>query len=204
MNEKFHDLPPEKREKIINAGYRVFAKNSYRKSSMQEAADEALISKSLLFHYFLNKKEFYLYLWDHACTLTLDYLNWYQCYDSDDLFEMMERGMRAKIELMKLYPEMTAFVIRAYYEKESEIKLEIQKSYQEYFKFKAENALSKIDRSRFVSGLDIKKMYREMILASQGYLWEIMHWDGRFDGSRLEKDFEEMLEFWKSIYLRKD
>lgn len=204
MNEKFHDLPPEKREMIINAGYRVFAKNSYRKSSMQEAADEALISKSLLFHYFLNKKEFYLYLWDHACKLTLDYLNRYQCYDSDDLFEMMERGMRAKIELMKLYPEMTAFVIRAYYEKESEIKLEIQKSYQEYFKFKAENALSKIDRSRFVSGLDIKKMYREMILASQGYLWEIMHWDGRFDGSRLEKDFEEMLEFWKRIYLRKD
>ena len=204
MNEKFHDLPPEKREMIINAGYRVFAKNSYRKSSIQEAADEALISKSLLFHYFLNKKEFYLYLWDHACKLTLDYLNRYQCYDSDDLFEMMERGMRAKIELMKLYPEMTAFVIRAYYEKESEIKLEIQKSYQEYFKFKAENSLSKIDRSRFVSGLDIKKMYREMILASQGYRWEIMHWDGRFDGSRLEKDFEEMLEFWKRIYLRKD
>ena len=29
MNERFFALPPEKRRAIINAGYRVFSRNSY-------------------------------------------------------------------------------------------------------------------------------------------------------------------------------
>ena len=60
MNEKFYSLPKEKQQAIINAGYRVFSQNSYKKSPMQEVADAAGISKSLLFHYFQNKKKFYM------------------------------------------------------------------------------------------------------------------------------------------------
>ena len=57
MNERFFALPAEKRRAIINAGYRVFSHNSYKKSPVGEIAQEAGISKSLLFHYFANKKE---------------------------------------------------------------------------------------------------------------------------------------------------
>lgn len=64
MNEKFFSLPIEKQETIINAGFRVFSRNSYKKSPMSEIADAAGISKSLLFHYFHNKKELYLFLWE--------------------------------------------------------------------------------------------------------------------------------------------
>lgn len=41
MNEKFFSLPIEKQEAIINAGYRVFSENSYKKSPMSEIADAA-------------------------------------------------------------------------------------------------------------------------------------------------------------------
>ena len=64
MNEKFYSLPKEKQQAIINAGYRVFSQNSYKKSPMQEVADAAGISKSLLFHYFQNKKNLYVSLDD--------------------------------------------------------------------------------------------------------------------------------------------
>ncbi len=57
MNERFFSLPVEKQQAIINAGYRVFSQNSYKNSPMSEIADAAGISKSLLFHYFHNKKE---------------------------------------------------------------------------------------------------------------------------------------------------
>ena len=56
MNDKFYALSKEKQDKIINAGFRVFSKNSYKKSPMNEIAAEAGISKSLLFFYFKNKK----------------------------------------------------------------------------------------------------------------------------------------------------
>ena len=51
MNEKFYSLPKEKQQAIINAGYRIFSQNSYKKSPMQKVADAAGISKSLLFDY---------------------------------------------------------------------------------------------------------------------------------------------------------
>ena len=117
MNQKFYNLPVEKQQKIINAGFHVFSRNSYKKSPMQEIADAAGISKSLLFHYFQNKKELYLFLWDRAADITMEYLTLYRCYEPDDLFEMMERGMRAKIQIMHEYPDMAAFSIKAFYEK---------------------------------------------------------------------------------------
>lgn len=42
VNEKFFALPEEKQNRIINAGYRVFSQNSYKKSPMSEIADAAV------------------------------------------------------------------------------------------------------------------------------------------------------------------
>ena len=75
MNEKYFSLPDEKQQKIINAGFRVFSQNSYCKSPMVEIAADAGISKSLLFHYFRNKKELYLFLWNRCAEITMEYLN---------------------------------------------------------------------------------------------------------------------------------
>lgn len=58
MNPKFFELSPEKQQRILNAGFRVFSENSYRKSPVREVAEAAGISKSLLFHYFHNKRSF--------------------------------------------------------------------------------------------------------------------------------------------------
>ena len=50
MNPKFFELSPEKQQRILNAGFRVFSENSYRKSPVREVAEAAGISKSRLFH----------------------------------------------------------------------------------------------------------------------------------------------------------
>ena len=71
MNEKFFSLPEEKQQAIINAGFRVFSQNTYKKSPVSEIAAEAGISKSLLFYYFRNKKELYLFLWEKCAQVTI-------------------------------------------------------------------------------------------------------------------------------------
>ena len=192
MNERFYTLPPEKQQRIINAGFRVFSQNSYRKSPMQEIADEAGISKSLLFHYFQNKKELYLFLWNKAADITCEHLALNHCYESTDLFEMMERGMYAKIQMMCLYPDMAAFAMKAFYEKDSNVYEDIQKSYRQHFNQKAADAL------------DLEMMHRQIYLMSVGYLWEIAQRGAVLDAKTLEKDFSEMLLFWKNVYLRKE
>lgn len=46
-------------------------------------------------------------------------------------------------------------------------------------------------------------MYREMYWASEGYLWEVVQ-RGAWDIDQMEQDFQALMEFWKSIYLRKE
>ncbi len=206
MNKKFFSLPEQKQQTIINAGYRVFSQNSYKKSPMSEIADAAGISKSLLFHYFHNKKELYLFLWDTCGKITIQVLTQYGCYEQRDLFEMMYRGMRAKVHLMKQYPNMGAFVIKAFYETDPSVRPAIQKSYHKFVSFKAEQTLTNLDPEQFIEGVDVAKIRREMYLASEGYLWELQQQGSintEEDIDRLEKDFMEMIEFWKQVYLRK-
>ena len=201
MNEKFFNLPIEKQERIINAGYRVFSQNSYKKSPMSEIADAAGISKSLLFHYFLNKKELYMFLWDNCAKTTVQYLTEYRCYEQKDLFEMMYRGMQAKMEIIRKYPDMARFVIKAYYEKDPAVCDDIQQSYQKFLNMKAKTTLMKLEPEKFMPGLDLQMMYREMFWAAEGYLWEKVQ-QGSLNMEKMEDDFGKLIEFWKSVYLR--
>ncbi|MDE7326193.1 MAG: TetR/AcrR family transcriptional regulator [Lachnospiraceae bacterium] len=200
MNRKFFLLPQEKQERILRAGWRVFSQNSYKKSPMGEVAAEAGISKSLLFHYFVNKKEFYIFLWDRCAQITMQYLEKFSCYEQEDLFEAMYRGMQAKLRLMTEEPELSLFAVKAFYEKEEEIRLAIKESYQKYFHTKADKALRHVDVGRFIPGLDLQMMYREMYWASEGYLWEMLQ-HGGLDVKQMEEDFIKLLDFWKSVYL---
>ncbi len=203
MNEKFFGLPPEKQECILRAGWRVFSRNSYKKSPMGEIAAEAGISKSLLFYYFGNKRELYLFLWDRCAKITMQYLTEFSCYEQEDLFDAMYRGMQAKLRLLAEYPDMGLFAVKAFYEREEEICKAVQESYRRYFQVKADKVLMRLDRGQFVPGLDLEMMYREMYWASEGYLWEMLQ-RGGLDVGRMERDFLRLLDFWKSVYLKKE
>lgn len=203
MNERFFALPEEKQQAIINAGYRVFSRNSYKHSPMSEIADAAGISKSLLFHYFHNKKELYLFLWEYCVQITIDRLTAYASYEQTDLFESMVRGMQAKMEIIRQYPDMANFTIKAFYETEPDIRAAVLESYQTHFNFKADQTLVNMNPEQFAPGIDIEMMYRNMYWASEGYLWELVQ-HGEVDYEQVEKDFFKLIDFWKSVYLRKE
>lgn len=203
MNEKFFSLPQERRLAILNAGYRVFSRSAYKQSSMQEIADEAGISKSLLFHYFRNKKELYLYLLDEGGRITVEYLSECGCYGQEDLFASMFLGMKAKVELMRRWPDMSAFVLRAYYEKDETVRCAVQRVIDKYKDFRANARLLSLDPAQFRPGLDLEMMYLDMFWASEGYLWEKVQ-QGELDVDAMERDFIRMIEFWKAIYLRRE
>lgn len=203
MNEKFYSLPKEKQEAIINAGFRVFSQNSYKKSPMSEIAGAAGISKSLLFHYFHNKKELYLFLWEKCVRITIEELQKSGCYGQKDLFDSMYKGMLAKIRIMRQYPDLGIFVVKAYYEKDPEIREDIQNSMAGHLAYRATAKLLNVDPEQFISGIDLQMMYKEMYWASEGYLWEKLQ-SGQINIDEMEQDFMKLIEFWKSVYLRKE
>ena len=44
-------------------------------------------------------------------------------------------------------------------------------------------------------------MYQDMFLASEGYLWRLEQSD-KIDVDKIVKDYEKIIDFWKSIYLK--
>ena len=202
MNERFFSLPKEKQLAIINAGYRVFSQNTYKKSPMSEIAAEAGISKSLIFHYFRNKKELYLFLLKKASEITYKYLHEFCCYEQEDFFEIMRQGLKAKACLMRKYPCLTVFTLKSYYETDPEICGDVQKLIGRVASFEANAKHLKINPEQFIEGIDIKMMYMDMYLASEGYLWEKAQ-QGTLDVDTLEKDFSRLIDFWEQVYRRK-
>ncbi len=203
MNPKFYSLPEEKQQQIIRAGFRVFSQSSYRKSPMSEIAAAAGISKSLLFHYFQNKKELYLFLWDTCARITVEEMEKGGAYDQHDLFSSMDSGMQVKLRLMRKYPDIGVFAVRAFYEKDPEVSSDIQKSMGQYLAVHAGKKLKEVDPEDFIPGIDLEMMYREMYLASEGCLWEYLQ-RGSFDMDAMQKEFEQLVEFWKKVYLRRE
>ena len=199
MNERFFELPQEKRRRMMNAGYRVFARNSYKKSPMSEIADAAGISKALLFHYFGNKQGLYMFLWEQCARTTQRTMERYGCYEQAGFFEQMRRGLRAKMAITREYPDMALFALKSFYEKDEDIAPRIQKSYRDYLHGKGYGTPASLRAEDFRPGVNLPMMYREMYLASEGYVWEMLL-SGGVDVDRMEREFAQMIDFWEDTY----
>ncbi len=124
-------------------------------------------------------------------------------YEQTDLFGSMDSGMQAKLRLMRQYPDIGVFAVRAFYEKDPEVSADIQKSKGQYLNIHAAKKLAKLDPEDFIPGIDLQMMYKEMYWASEGCLWEYIQ-RGIMDVNAMEKDFRALLDFWKKVYLRKE
>ena len=165
MNEKFFALPQERQEQIINAAYEVFSRNSYKNASMSRLADAGGVSKSLLFHYFLNKKELYLYLWEHACRLYREKVRKGDT-QAADLFEILCQRVLAGCVFMRETPTIYLFTLRAFFEENLEIREELQKHYKTAYLHGTEDIQGPADMDLFRPGIDTQLLLEEI----NGYL----------------------------------
>ena len=115
MNEKFFSISKEKQERIIRCAYEVFSQNSYKEASMSKIADAGGISKSLLFHYFSNKREFHLYLWENAGRQFYE-IQTRHYTGATGFFEIIQQRFMARFTFMREHPVIFLFVLRAFFE----------------------------------------------------------------------------------------
>ncbi len=201
MNERFLLLPEEKRQKIINAGYKVFSENSYKKSPVSEIAAAAGISKSLLFHYFHNKRDLYICLFEYAKEITHKELLNMGVMESEDFFEFLEKNLRAKCNLTRRYPYIGAFTLRVFYEQEPEIKNCLRHIFGNLYRDSKKLIQKAMERSDFRDEIDPELVYNEINWALYGYM-HMVHMSEKVDANKIESDLLQMISFWKKIYLK--
>jgi len=86
MFSKFHSSDLEKQDRILNAALKEFAEKGYKNASTNQIVKDAGISKGLLFHYFNNKKDLYLFLYDHFIEIFVEQIKERVDWDEKDIF----------------------------------------------------------------------------------------------------------------------
>ena len=196
MIEKFLALPKEKQIHIINAAMEVFGKNEYKHAVTDDIAAKAGISKGLLFYYFHNKKELYLYVLEYCNQLLKDLIVDEAFYKITDFFEMMEYGADKKMSLLHEYPFITDFVIRAYYSSNEIVSEETSKRVQAANEESFYLYFSHIDFSKFKEGVDPHYIYQMLVWMCDGYLREQQSKHTEIDLDHIMQEFHT----WKVMF----
>ena len=201
MNDKFNSLSDERQKMIINGAMKCFSIHGYEKASMADIAKEAGVSKALLFHYFETKKKLFLYLWNLTAEKTRESLVASDVEGDKDFFSVMEKGLKAKMDLARSWPWMAIFAVKAWYEDDPEVSPDITKSTVPYAKVTGETLRLLYPDTDFRDDLDIGVMYKDMYYMSEGYLWHEMQ-RGKIDPNKMEKEYMAFIKLWRKAYLK--
>ncbi len=101
VTESLKKISDEKQAAIIQSGITEFSKKSYMDASTDEITKSCGISKGLLFHYFGNKKNFYLYCLEVALKRLITDI---PTPDQTDFYEMIFSYADEKFKLCEKYP----------------------------------------------------------------------------------------------------
>ncbi len=167
--ENFLSLPEDKQKSIRDAALKIFGENGYKKASVKDIADEARISKSMVFHYFGTKKSLYLYLVDYCSKVLTGPLTSIQKDLPRDYFERMKVATEKQMGVLKDEPFFLKFLTSMLSESDPEISEELQ-TYMDYAaSFQSSYALDDIDFSKFKDDVDLKVVLRMMIWMAEGF-----------------------------------
>ena len=142
--KNFEKVSEDKKQMIINKGIEIFSQFSFVEAKTDLIVKEADISKGLLFYYFDNKKNFYLYLLNYAVDLLTQDLECTAYYDFyENIFSIMDK----KCNLIKKYPKENKFLNMASRETSKEVEREIKDIFSQYRKKSNEKLKKQISNS---------------------------------------------------------
>jgi AcrR family transcriptional regulator len=169
MISKFLQLEPDKRDRILNAAINEFAHKGYKMASTNEIVKEAGISKGLIFHYFSNKKQLYLFLYDYLMEIMEEEYFQKPWLAERDFLERMRMASLTKLDLFRKHPLIFKFFLTAYSETDIEVRNEVADRNQKLIEINLPKIYDNIDLSNVRDGVDHQKAIHLMVWALEGY-----------------------------------
>jgi len=167
---RFEALDAEKRQRILNAAMREFASKGYDRASTNRIVEGAGIAKGLLFHYFKSKKRLFLYLYDRGLELVTEEVLRGVDFAEKDLFRRIRQAQRAKLALLRVYPDIIGFLKAAYLEESEAVKEELGGRTQGLLALNYQRVFEGVDTSRFREGLDGSLVMQTIVWAYEGFV----------------------------------
>lgn len=168
--EKFNSLPEEKQNTIINAALKVFGRNGYKKTSVNDIAEAAGISKSMVFHYFGSKKDLYFFLINFCGNLIVGEVQAKFDPSITDFFDRIIHTSRIEMEATKRYPATMSFLTSFYLEECEEVKADIQAILAQGEGMRNQIAFDGTDYSKFKEGVDVALVMKMLMWITDGFV----------------------------------
>ena len=171
MNPKFFHLPQDRQDLIRNSAMLEFGENTFKKTSADSIAKRANISKGLLFHYFKDKRELYLYLFKYALDVCVrQYMVKTYDFGETDFFLALEMGQKIKMDMVRRYPGLFRFVMRAYYERDGVLSPQLRKGLNSLLEDTSRDFLARMDLYKFKDDVDPYEVIRMLTLTAEGMM----------------------------------
>jgi len=192
---KIMAMEPEKRERVINAAMKEFAKG-YKGACTDTIVKEAGISKGLLFHYFGTKDGLYSFILKTACEMVYnEYLTLINL-KQQDIIEKVWQMTLLKMDLSYKHPALFDFLAKAYIDLQENPNEEFAEFFEKTRSIAVEKALSDIDESLFKDGIDPKKAANIIIWTLNGYSSSQIN--AKMSMEDYQKEYDRYLEEMKA------
>ena len=204
MNDKFYLLDEEKRLKIINAAMEVFGRNEYKKASTDLIAVKAGVSKGLLFYYFRNKKELYMYIYDYLIEIMKEQIADKTFLELTDFFELLKYAASGKAWMLDKNPYIMDFAVRAFYSDKETVSEELKSVNTMQEEILNQTYFGHIDTFKFRDGIEPFKVYKMLRWMGDGYIHDIQMSGREFDIDELLNEFNDWMDMMKKLVYKEE
>lgn len=212
LYRKFENLTEEKKKRIIDVCVEEFSQNGYENSSTNNIVKNAGISKGILFHYFGNKKNLYLYVLDYSLEYMMEKILKMFDHNSSDIFEKIMNTGIVKLKIAYEFPQIYKFLFDAFTHIPEELKEDIQARYNKMYQISLPVFLKDIDTSKFRKDIDVNRAIELIVLALEGVSKKYLNMfkdksadDVLTEMENIKKEYNEYLDMLKNgIYSNKD
>jgi len=191
MLTKLFDLEPKRRDAILNAALKEFVLRGFDNASTNVIAQEAGISKALMFHYVNSKQELFLCVYDYFTELLNKEYFMQMDYTEKDIFNRLRQSYLLQIELLKQYPWIFEFNKLSIVTKSEEVNKELDKRSDKKQSSCEAQIFDMIDVSKFRVDLDIEKCKQFILWANIGFTNQILEDIRKSEASSL--DYERIV-----------
>lgn len=208
INPTFNNLDDAKQKRILNAALQEFAENGYEQASTNQIVKQAGIGKGMLFYYFNNKKDLYLYLIDHAINImTTEFFSLIDMTEPD-FIERLKEIARVKSAYLHENPNVSNFIATVFLSDVVELPDNLRIRLAEAKKSGNSMLYDNIDPTLFRDDVNVDKAFKLIRWSIEGYQNELMN---RFKGEQIAlidmnpywDDFYEYLDVLKTSFYKK-
>lgn len=187
----------EKHNQIMTAAAALFAKQGYKKTTVDEIVDRAGISKGLFYHYFKSKMELYVYLYNTYVDILSSTIRKRVDLSETDFFLRLRQLAYIRLDFFSEYPNLWGFLHSAYYENHADIEPLIKEKNSALLKSAYSGSAANIDWSKLKKGMTSDKAIEIITWLAEGFMRKLPE-NSNLPNKELFNQFDEYMECLKT------